>query len=337
MTTDNKAMTPANAHNTRKNGIITDGTVITENVMTNSTATDVTGVKEDAMTSSITADVPMASARDRTTVGEQIITMKNISFNAKGFKQSHVYVSKLLSNCDIVGVSETWLRPGELSSIKDIMMKSPHLYTTADEDITVYAKSSMVNIDPGYCGRPYGGMAMICRRKHNLTYDEIDIQSDRIIGVKVCNNDNIVQIVLCLYMPYFNGDNTQTELYIEVLDILQTIIDQYGATCPIHILGDINVQLPASDILNKSWFKVKGFNKHSRIMYDFIKDNNMYVVDFSFSQSVPYTYYCHTAAKYTWIDHCLNTVHDDLDQFPNTEKFGSVCHERFIPETIMRG
>ena len=26
-----------------------------------------------------------------------------------------------------------------------------------------------------------------------------------------------------------------------------------------------------------------------------------------------------------------------LDQFPNTEKIGSVCHERFIPETIMRG
>ena len=26
-----------------------------------------------------------------------------------------------------------------------------------------------------------------------------------------------------------------------------------------------------------------------------------------------------------------------IDQFPNTEKIGSVCHERFIPETIMRG
>ena len=27
-----------------------------------------------------------------------------------------------------------------------------------------------------------------------------------------------------------------------------------------------------------------------------------------------------------------------IDQFPHTEKIGSVCHERFIPETIfMRG
>ena len=26
-----------------------------------------------------------------------------------------------------------------------------------------------------------------------------------------------------------------------------------------------------------------------------------------------------------------------LDRVPNGEKFGSVCHERFIPETIMRG
>ena len=32
-----------------------------------------------------------------------------------------------------------------------------------------------------------------------------------------------------------------------------------------------------------------------------------------------------------------NLPWDQLDQFPNTEKFGSVCHERFIPETIMRG
>ena len=25
-----------------------------------------------------------------------------------------------------------------------------------------------------------------------------------------------------------------------------------------------------------------------------------------------------------------------IDRFPNTDKFGSVCHKRFTPETIMR-
>ncbi len=32
------------------------------------------------------------------------------------------------------------------------------------------------------------------------------------------------------------------------------------------------------------------------------------VVDF---KSVPYTYLCHAASRYTWIDHCLGSPHDD--------------------------
>ena len=68
---------------------------------------------------------------------------------AKGFKQSHVYISKLLSQCDTIGISETWLRPVELSSINMILMQSPDLCNVCNvmyDEINVYAKSSYMYV-----------------------------------------------------------------------------------------------------------------------------------------------------------------------------------------------
>ena len=38
-------------------------------------------------------------------------TLKHIGLNAKGFKQSSLYIAELLSDADTVSISETWLRP----------------------------------------------------------------------------------------------------------------------------------------------------------------------------------------------------------------------------------
>ena len=67
-----------------------------------------------------------------------------------------MYVSELLSHTDTVGITETWLRPGELSQlavIKPTLLGSPALNNVNADDLVIFAQSGMCNIDPSYTGR----------------------------------------------------------------------------------------------------------------------------------------------------------------------------------------
>ena len=77
-------------------------------------------------------------------------TLKHIGLNAKGFKQSSLYITELLSDDDTVSISETWLRPGELCIIKPTLMNTPALDVLNDEDTVIYTKSRMTTTDPCY-------------------------------------------------------------------------------------------------------------------------------------------------------------------------------------------
>lgn len=108
-------------------------------------------------------------------------------------------------------------------------------------------------------------------------------------------------------MPFYSGQLDQMELYTEVLDQILSVINQYGALCPLYILGDFNAQLPYKSLLHKHW---SGYNKNSRILYEFVADNNLRVLDLESAQPLACTYFCYTSEKYTWIDHCLAVGHN---------------------------
>ena len=76
---------------------------------------------------------------------------------------------------------------------KPTLMNTPALNVLNDEDIVIYAKSGMTTTDPCYVGRPYGCVAVACKQRKNMQYTELDIMSDRIIGVKVCNNSILLK------------------------------------------------------------------------------------------------------------------------------------------------
>lgn len=119
------------------------------------------------------------------------------------------------------------------------------------------------------------------------------------------------QVIVNVYMPYYDRSNTQTEAFVECIDQLQCIIDRCGETVPIKIVGDLNAQLPrASECQTVNWYKRNGFTSHSKLMHDFIEGNNLNVADFSFTQPVRYTYYNTTRGVYSWIDHMLSTEYD---------------------------
>ena len=82
-----------------------------------------------------------------------------------------MYVSDILCQADTIGISETWLRVGDLSIIKHTLLQSPALSeVVCAKDLLIFAKSSMCDADPGYTGRPYGGLVVVCKARENITY-----------------------------------------------------------------------------------------------------------------------------------------------------------------------
>ena len=182
---------------------------------------------------------------------------------------------------------------------------------------TVFAKSAMVDCDPTYSGRPFGGLCTVVKKHPAYSCREIEIASDRILAVGLYDTTGtLVQIIVCVYMPFYNGSPEKYEEFIETLDNLQTIVDKFGSSAPVLFIGDFNTQLPSRAYLHRKWFKAKGFTRHSSILYDFVTGNDLSVADFLFPQSVQYTYFNHANHHYSWIDHVL-CFHKDLARITN--------------------
>ena len=226
------------------------------------------------------------------------------SFNCKGFKQATSYIKELLDQCDVLCLSETWLRPGEIPGIK-VWLDSVNKHNEADYD--VYAKSSMEEVSDSYSGRPFGGMAIIVKNHELLNVKLIDCLGDRVLSVALYDQSGRCSQIICsVYMPYYDSSNPgNTESYIETIDILQEVIDKYGGKCPIKIVGDFKAQIPLRKPKYPTRYRGAGFNKHSMILYNFMEVNNLIAADISDVQSVKYTYFCHKRNVYTWLDHVL--------------------------------
>jgi hypothetical protein len=232
------------------------------------------------------------------------------TFNCHGFKESSDYILSRISNTDFMCLSETWIKPSEHNLIQKTV--DDHIVSKSNQYI-VFNKSGMVDEDEHAPGRPYGGVAIICRVIDGLSYELISCINHRIIGVLVkdlCGNP--LHVVISTYMPYFDKSKLcQTEAYIECIDALQSLIDDHADVAPIKILGDLNVQLPRScSNLSVNWHKANGFNSHSCILHDFIVGNGLKVVDQMFKQSVNYTYFNIPRGIQTWIDHIISTEYD---------------------------
>ena len=100
--------------------------------------------------------------------GGSDITLNIQSFNCKGFKSSFDYVFYLLDSCDIMCLSETWLRPEELHCIGEMADKM----ALSHKIDSVFSKSAKTDIGADYRGRPFGGISMICNKHSSFKYHE---------------------------------------------------------------------------------------------------------------------------------------------------------------------
>jgi exonuclease III len=160
---------------------------------------------------------------------------------------------------------------------------------------------SSINPCEKLTGRPYGGLGFICKKIPGVSYKSVLCESDRLCGVEIIASQKPVLTEFGAYLPH-DSHKGGMELYLETLHELQGLIDKCG-TSPYMVLGDFNTQLPMAKTLGPRWYKSGSFNRRSRLLYDFLSDNELYVANFSFAQDVNYTFKNTTSRSY--IDHIM--------------------------------
>ena len=70
----------------------------------------------------------------------------------------------------------------------------------------------------------------MCRVINGISYELIKCANHRIIAVLIKDaHGNPVQLVICVYMPHYDkNDNNLSQEYVECIDAIQTIIDEYA-------------------------------------------------------------------------------------------------------------
>ena len=159
-------------------------------------------------------------------------TVRNFSattFNCHGIKSSLKYVLDQARNHDIVFVNEHWLQASDIHHITNIC---------TDNAKWCYFKTS---VDPNHelKGRPHGGLGFICAQSEgrNISYKVIETSSDRVLGLQVLINYQVVLSLIGLYLPTRDSSAEQMELYLETLDQAQAILDGSCSAAPTLILG----------------------------------------------------------------------------------------------------
>ena len=220
--------------------------------------------------------------------------------------QSAAYVEHFIQNNDIVFLSETWVKPGQDDILFDMFDESAIGHQT-----DIFGKSGMDNAPDDYTGRPYGGVAFICKSNDTVCYQQIPCSSDRVVAIKILSRaKRHIATIIGAYMPFYDRGNVlNTDNYLDTLDAIQVIIDEYAPLGPISLVGDFNAQLPNKEQIRPNWYRSNGYTAHSKILFDFLTANDLICADFKFKQIMYYSYFQFENNAFTWIDHVFISNH----------------------------
>ena len=146
-------------------------------------------------------------------------------------------------------------------------------------------------------GRPHGGVGFICKPISGVSYIPIQSDYDRVYGLKLVSDGKTLLTIVGVYMPYHDGRRSNFINYSETLEDAQCIMDSADSS-PIIFVGDMNVSLPQCQQVTRNWFKHHPYTKHSRLMYDFVCENDLYSCNFRFDQPVNFTHFKGTNCSY---------------------------------------
>ena len=197
-----------------------------------------------------------------------------------------------MANChNVTFVCEHWLLPKDIAVVKNIFKGTGKMS---------FFKSSVDPLVP-LSGRPYGGIGFICDPRDGYSYKFEECDSDRLCGLHVFKNKELVLIIYGIYLPFDDHTTDTMESYMDILDKLQCLIDSSAAKAPVIITGDMNTCLPQVKTMARNWFHQRPFSRRSGILDEFLCENELCVGNFAFKQDINYTYRRNSLRSY--IDH----------------------------------
>ena len=175
-------------------------------------------------------------------------------------------------------------------------------------------------------GRPYGGLAILIRRKIRPICDFIFYDDTRIMGIQIKNRDECLYFVN-VYLPYQCPDNY--DLYVEYLGKLSAIIEDYDSS-KVGIIGDFNAAVGTTfegELLEVC-------THHELIISDYEHFGR---------NSSQFTFVSDAHSTTSWLDHIicsfnLFTILSDLcilDKLPSSDHLPIGCNLCFDLDTCM--
>ena len=153
-------------------------------------------------------DTPQSNTKQN----DHTINLVLETYNCHGFKQNAEYVLERILNCDIMGLSETWLHSNEVHSIKTAMQNHPK-FKDIHNNFEIFSKPGMVDVESDHLGRPKGGVSLIVKN-NQFSCREIEVLTDRVIAIGLYDkNNSLIQVICSTYMPFYNGKREQTDLF----------------------------------------------------------------------------------------------------------------------------
>ena len=138
-----------------------------------------------------------------------------LTFNCYGLKSSLDYVKELMNTNNVIFLNEHWLMDSDILVIKDIL-----------SEYDVYMKSNM-DCESNACGRPFDRIGCICKQNDGFRCAPVQCTSDRLMGLHVYVGKSRTKTTTLYgaYMPFNNNTASQSELYMETLDVLSELIE----------------------------------------------------------------------------------------------------------------
>lgn len=202
------------------------------------------------------------------------------------------YLSKLLTEykVSICALSEHWLRTFQLHVLNTINAD----YVSLSKGVDIYNPESMI------C-KNRSGVGFLISKNIISFVTEIEIASDRIIGIEVSLPNTETFIILSLYLP---ATTQPLELFRYNIELLHEICSVYKEVGNIFLMGDLNTKISGP----RYQFKP---DERSRILSSLLEDYSLASVNVQlFCQGPIVTFQSYDGRPSTCIDHIIVPVSD---------------------------
>ncbi len=153
------------------------------------------------------------------------------SLNSRGHASDRIeYINRLMSINDILFIQEHWYSSSQLNDLESKL-----------DNVHVIGISGMDDNELLY-GRPYGGCAIIFNNQLKCTVTPVKHDSKRCMAAVITVN-TCCFLFFNIYMPCDMYNNQHDNVYDDILQSINLVINQFSEINHIVICGDLNTDI----------------------------------------------------------------------------------------------